>query len=446
MIRTVLTALRGARNRRSGGAVRGAASTDRGLARAATPAPGFEPPYGVLPWFNPLTIAVAPELGARPTLNLLVPRIAMVSMSGGPATAINLGCRLAERGVAVRLVSADLPIDSDPAPFWGYARALAQASGPLPHANLELVDAADRAKPLVIGANDVFMATAWWTAQMAKYAIRYTRHECFVYLIQDYEPLLHPASTQQALAEETYRLMHLPIVNTRLLHDFLVERQIGRYSDPRFAEGALVFEPAVDRTHFYCRQPGVLERLSKRKRLLFYARPSTGARNLFELGVSALQKLVADRNIDPEQWQFVGMGDAFEPVALGRGAVLNPVPWLDFAGYARQMRESDVLLSLMLSPHPSYPPLEMAACGRPVVTTCFATKTAARLAELSPNIIGVEPTIEAISDGLVTALARQETIDSDTRLPNTWSESFAEVVPRLHEALMRFQASKNLSR
>ena len=49
----------------------------------------------------------------------------------------------------------------------------------------------------------------------------------------------------------------------------------------------------------------------------------------------------------------------------------------------------------------------MAASGRPVVSTTFATKTAARLAAISPNIIGVEPTIEAIADGLREAIRRQ---------------------------------------
>jgi hypothetical protein len=136
------------------------------------------------------------------------------------------------------------------------------------------------------------------------------------------------------------------------------------------------------------------------------------------------------------------MGDAFNPVPLGINATLESAPWLGFHEYARQMRESDVLLSLMLSPHPSYPPLEMAACGRPVVTTCFANKTAARLAELSPHIIGVEPTLEAISDGLVRAIAQPLAAPSGAKiqLPFSWSESLADLVPRLHGELARLLA------
>ena len=128
-----------------------------------------------------------------------MPSLATKNLSGGPNTAINLAYRLAAKGVTIRLISTDVPPDTDTALFWRHVRALAETGEDHPHA--DLVDASDRSRKLRIGINDVFMATAWWTAQMAKYAVRHTRHSRFVYLIQDYEPLLHPASTQQALTK-----------------------------------------------------------------------------------------------------------------------------------------------------------------------------------------------------------------------------------------------------
>src|SRR5205807_8701042 len=98
--------------------------------------------------------------------------------------------------------------------------------------------------------------------------------------------------------------------------------------------------------------------------------------------------------------EFVGIGERFSPAPLGRGAVLRPAPWLDLHGYAAQMRRADLLLSPMLSPHPSYPPLEMAASGGLAVTTAYANKTAEALSAPSRNIIAVEPTIEAMAEGL----------------------------------------------
>ena len=407
---------------------------------------GYTPPQGLLPWFNPLNLRAAPELRGQPCLNVLVPGLAMKHMSGGPNTAVVLAYRLAELGVPVRLIGTDAPLDADDGPFWRHVQNISEV--PCRLNGVELRDASDRSRPLAIGENDLFMATAWWTAQMAKYAIRHTRHSRFVYLIQDYEPVFHAASTQYALAQETYRLDHLGIINSESLKAFLVERGIGRYADPGFVSEAMVFSPCVDRNRFY---PPADRQRPKRRQLLFYARPTNGLRNLFEMGVAALQKAIFDRVLDPEEWDFVGMGEQFAPVELGRGAALRPAPWLDFDGYAKQMRESDLLLSPMLSPHPSYPPLEMAACGGFVVTTEFANKTAAHLASISPRILATEATIEGLTDGIARALElrRQAASTSDPvpdlGLPQTWRESLSDVVPELRNRLLSWLGAPRLS-
>ncbi len=224
-------------------------------------------------------------------------------------------------------------------------------------------------------------------------------------------------------------------------------RRVGRFADERFSRDALVFEPAVDRRVFYPRERADV---NGRRRILFYARPTGGLRNLFELGVASLQKAVADGVLKADEWEFVGMGEQFAPVPLGGGAVLVPAPWLDLSGYARQMRESDILLSLMLSPHPSYPPLEMAASGGLVVTTCYEGKSARQLASLSTNIVATEPTLEAITAGLATArslvpnwAARMSA--AHVSLPQTWNESLETVVPALVTRLLELQGSPRLS-
>jgi glycosyltransferase involved in cell wall biosynthesis len=401
----------------------------------------YTPPLGLLPWFNPLSIQVSAALNDRPHLNVLLPGLATGNMSGGPNTALSIAYKLAALGVPVRFISTDTGLHGDGTGFWRHMKTLTDLDR-LDCATL--VDASDRGKMLEIGVNDIFMATAWWTAQMAKYAVRHTRHKRFVYLIQDYEPLLHAASTQSALAEETYGLDYIPVINSTLLADYFFTENVGRFSDPAFREQALVFEPAVDRTRFY---PAPLKTLSrKRRRLLFYARPTKGLRNLFELGVAALQKLISDGSLDPAEWEFTGMGEAFTPIPLGKGAALKAEPWRDLDGYAALMRESDVLLSLMLSPHPSYPPLEMAACGRPVVTSVYRNKTARRLRQMSAHIIGVEPTVEAIADGLLEAVASdQSRIGGVLNLPATWSESLSSIVPGLYEALLALHGAPRLT-
>ena len=369
----------------------------------------------------PLNLALSDSLAYRPTINLLLPIIGMTSMSGGPNTALNVGMRLAREGFAVRLVSTDLPPDADQGPLWRHIDGL--APGGVRPDHIEIVDGSDRSRPLMIGANDIFLATAWWTAQMAEAAAPLVQKP-FIYLIQDFEPILYPASSAYALALETYSFDHIAIVNTKLLLGYLIENRIGRFADKQHSTNAVVFDPAVDPDAFHYQA-----RNTQPRTLLFYARPSFAARNLFDIGVAALKAAIARRSLSADSWRIVGMGEQFEPVDLGRGARLECAPWLGFESYAHQMRDADILLSLMLSPHPSYPPLEMAACGGLVVTNSYANKTNAAMAEISANIIAVEPTTAAIADAIEEALFRLEDIDArranaKTSLPPTWDEAF----------------------
>ena len=71
---------------------------------------------------------------------------------------------------------------------------------------------------------------------------------------------------------------------------------------------------------------------------------------------------------------------------------------LDLDAYAALLRESAIGISLMVSPHPSYPPLEMAHLGMLVLTNRFAAKD---LATWHPNITAVDDiSAEAPGDGI----------------------------------------------
>ena len=101
----------------------------------------------------------------------------------------------------------------------------------------------------------------------------------------------------------------------------------------------------------------------------------------------------------------------------------------------------------MLSPHPSYPPLEMASCGGLVVTNTFANKDADALRRISGNIVPAAPSVESIAESLFDAWCRVPDLDSrrdnaTISAPATWSESFSHVVPRAIEALEECRASR----
>ena len=373
---------------------------------------------------EPLNIRLDPALAAKPRLNVLLPGLAMHCMSGGPNTALSLAYRMAAHGVPVRYVATGIPPDPDHRPLWRHIMGLAGIHERFDH--VEVVTGHDRSRPLPLGENDVFLATAWWTAQQAKSALPLMRCKKLLYLVQDFEPGLHAFSSHYALALDTYELDCYAIVNHRLLYDYFVAERVGRFGDPAFQSRCIVLDPAVDRAHFH---PGARAAAGPRT-LLFYARPNTAMRNLFELGVVALDAASARGAFDGADWRLLGIGDSFAPIRLSGGREIRSLPWMGFADYASRMRTADVLLSLMLSPHPSYPPLEMAASGGLVVTNVFGTKTAERLAELSPNILAARPSVESIADAVARAVARAgRQPDGALSAPASWDESFAPVLP-----------------
>jgi O-antigen biosynthesis protein len=390
----------------------------------------------------PLNLQVLDVLAVHPRINVLLPSLRLKHMSGGPNTALLLAALLAEKGEWVRLIACDAPAEGEEAALFPHMDGLLKR--PVARDRIELVDAFDRNRPTTIGANDLFFATAWWTAQMAKYAGTKTVRKTFIYLIQDFEPILHEGSTFQARALETYGLPHIPVINTRLLLDHLVKEGAGCYADPEFSANALCFDPALDRSRYFVER----EKTGRRGKrvLLFYARPSVARRNLFEIGVVALRQAVASGVIDKDSWEVWAMGEKIAPVALGKGVFLNPLPWMSFDDYAKRVRTADLLLSLMLSPHPSYPPLEMAASGKLVVTNSFSVKTAERMKALSPNIIVAAPTAESVAAAIENAAGRVNAglpsydPSGAIALPTSWDESLHELVPALMQRIEALRA------
>jgi hypothetical protein len=376
-----------------------------------------------LAWRN---VRVSP---GRPVLDVLIPGLQMKHLSGGPNTALNLTYRLAAAGLPVRFISTDLPPDDVEALLGHCSELTGIKQRP---ADVSVASMHDRRRQAVVARSDVLFATAWWTAHYADALVREMCANQFVYMIQDFEPGFYKWSTEYALAVDTYDMQTRPVICGQLLAEYLREVKTGRFADPQFADSCLVFEPAIDRSRFH---PRSRRHPDGPRRLLFYARPDT-PRNLFEMGLLALRQAVDRGAITAAEWELWFIGGKVLPRDLGRGVVIRQHPWLDYDRYAALLRSCDVGLSLMLSPHTSYPPLEMAACGASVVTNTFANKTADRLRSYSQNLLPVDPSVASIAAGVVEAVTRTPDITarkegSSLNVPATWDDAFAPVISPL---------------
>jgi hypothetical protein len=87
-----------------------------------------------------------------------------------------------------------------------------------------------------------------------------------------------------------------------------------------------------------------------------------------------------------DEWEFLSAGEYHDSVDLGNGRYLTSVGKVSIERYAGLMMESFAGVSLMSSPHPSYPPLEMSEFGVKVITNTYANKD---LSTFNQNIISV---------------------------------------------------------
>jgi hypothetical protein len=344
----------------------------------------------------PLSVKVSAAAPRR--LNFLIPTINFGVVFGGYITKFNLARCLAENGYRVRLIT----VDSTPfqPSLWkhqllnypGLSKLLDQ---------VEVAEGHPRTREIEMNPQDILLASTWWTAHIANQALARLQRKKFIYLIQEFEPFTFPMGTYAAMADQTYTFPHDAIFSTEFLRDYFRRNRFGVFG-PSVEEGdrhSLSFENTI--TAVGKIEAGDLAGRSPKK-FLYYARPEEHAsRNMFELGLLALEGSIREGHFSRE-WDFYGIGTLETPgkIILPNGFSMKVLPRQNQETYREILRDHDLGLSLMFTPHPSLVPIEMASAGMWAVTNTWGNKTAPLLKAISSNLVPVEPNVEAIQEGL----------------------------------------------
>ena len=319
-------------------------------------------------------------------LNLVLPSINEEHVFGGISTALKCFETLGkELGWSTRIIIIDAKPDQKARDNFGqrYSFVSSKENSEEEH---QIVDVVNRnRKTLAVSLNDWFMFTSWWSAYIIQNEYKRFERQIgvapnpFLYLIQDFEPGFYSWSSGHVLAESTYRCAYpqIAIFNSHELKEFITKKGY-------FFKSIYSFEPILN---------SVLKKyvktldstIYKRKQILVYGRPSV-ARNAFEIVVESLRKWVSIQ-VDAGSWTILSAGEQHKPVYLGEGLYLNSVGKLSIDEYAKVLMESYAGISLMVSPHPSYPPLEMSAFDVKVVTNSYDNKD---ISGFSDNIVSVD--------------------------------------------------------
>jgi hypothetical protein len=369
---------------------------------------------------------------AQSRLNIILPGLAEDTAFGGTTSALELAKHLAGHYASRRFVSlydaaenfrlkkSNLPEGIDPAQCFF----------------------ASQGEPLPCHAKDVFLVTWWpgfafWNAAH-KARLRYSLQPLpFYYFIQDYEPAFAPLGARHALSLRTYSFGELThaVINSHWLAEHL--KMLGHVFAREY-----VLTPSLNR-HLAAWLRKADFRLpaksSEQTVILFYGRPGL-ERNCFETGLETLRRFfTALPPAGRELFLPVSAGLAHEDAQLAEGVVLKSLGRLPIDDYITLLVTAHVGLSLMISPHPSYPPLEMALFGMPTVTTDYGVK---KMREAHPLMLSAAwPEADELVPLLRKAAAMAQKLKSVSQratIPSVlnkldWPENFAslEIAPIL---------------
>lgn len=347
-----------------------------------------------IPEITPLNVRQIND--TRPRINIFLPSINQEHMFGGISTALFFFSRFTgHTGFRKRIITTDtMPYAEAAASFNEYKIVSCTEDS---RDDNEIVGFGDRhGKTIPVGENDYFIATAWWTAFHAQKIIRWQQEtyakpvKKMIYFIQDFEPGFYPWSSRYALSDSTYRFKYpqAALFNSSILYTFFKDNQY------KF-ETEFVFEPVLN-----AKLKQSLDKtlsFNKKKQILIYGRPSVD-RNAFSLILEAF-KIWVWQQPDVHDWQLISVGEQHSDINLGNGMILSSKGKLTLEKYADILKESAVGISLMISPHPSYPPMEMAMFGMGVISNTYANK---QLSDWHENInsidLSVDNLVEAVSD------------------------------------------------
>lgn len=245
--------------------------------------------------------------------------------------------------------------------------------------------------------HDLFLVYNWWIALNLDDVLE-AQAEHFsqpiltkFYIFQEYEPNFYPFSSANLLATAAINSKNPQnlIFNTNELLEYY--QALNNHCD-KFYVLEPVMSPAI--------RPFLekLQTVEKERIILVYGRPNID-RNCFSILEEGLRffarGMPANKSAEDGGWTVCSAGLKHRDISLGNGYTLKSLGKLSLEDYGSLLCRSAVGVSLMASPHPSYPPLEMAHFGLRTITNNYANKEMSKrhenmlsLAQPLPNELG----------------------------------------------------------
>lgn len=329
-------------------------------------------------------VTLTAQPGAAPRLNVLLPHYSASMMYGGIASALELVRAVSDGYERVRFVS-ERP--------WARTADPADLRAFVAHPERTVIETADlfSEEGLPCHQREIFFCTFWttalaWEAYAAALRAEGLAPNPFHFFIQDYEPGFYPQNYKHCRALSAYA--HGPhthaIFNSAELADYFHRQGFSFARESVLAPSLHPELRAYLEQHHFKLPAKPMEHIV----LLLYGRPSQ-PRNCFPVLLEGLYRFFAPMT-EEERLEFLiisaGASTPHPDIRLLPDTLVKSVGKLPIDKYIAYLSFAHIGLSLMASPHPSYPPLEMASFGLYTITNRFAGKDLSRTHPLLHSI------------------------------------------------------------
>lgn len=354
-------------------------------------------------------------------INVITDSINENLLLGGVATALIVATKFANKyGYLLRIITREAKIDPEP-----YKTVLKMNNIPLCENTVFASDFAEEYFVLDVGEEDIFLATSWWSAQVIRSMFKKRR---FFYIIQEVETFFYPHGVDHYLCSCIMRDENINfIINSHYLRDYF------KIYEKNIVDNGICFEPAFSRDVYYAKE----FKEKEKHRLFFYARPNN-PRNMYRYGVYLINRAIESGLLTDEKWEIYFAGAEIPEMKLDLELPIHFMGQMSWKEYAAFLRNVDLAISLMYTPHPSYPPYDVACSGGVVVSNkCFNKE---KMDECNNIILGdLEETefLKALQNGieLATNLKQREQNYENSKIKRDWDETLEPVMKFMGERI-----------
>lgn len=361
---------------------------------------------------------VVPGGRAMGHLNLVISSLGRAQLFGGIATCVAIATVVAkELGLPLRIITRD-----GHATLEQYTGILV-AMGIEPYTDVSFYsdsfrdDVGRGAPPMHCSDSDLFLASSWWTATVLRQSVENSK---VYHILQEDELMFYQRGDDHL---DCWSALNAPdskyIVNSSYLHAWLKETY------PQIYCNSVVFEPVF-------RKDVSRNFLAKKTYNLFFYARMTNPRNLFWFGMQIIDECFKKGILDPSEWNIYLAGDnTIPPVEFFGGKPAINLGILGWQEYHDFLKDVDLGVCLIHTPHPGYPVYDVASAGGVAVTNTLYTKASF---PCSANIIACDLSVNAFMEGMqkAVALAKDDVARGknylDQDIPCSWNQSLVDVV------------------